>query len=135
MVRTKFPHFTPEEAEVLDEFIRKRIIVGEWKFDVRLPSNRAKEVDIKDPTLKLFWEKVTAKRIDALCETPESIHIIEVKRYMLASGIGQLLLYSYLYNKHFKPSKPIFLWLIAKYPDPDVIEWCKLHGIKTWTMF
>lgn len=92
------------------------------------------EVKITDPTMRLMWEALTAKRIDAVAETDTFIHIIEVKRVMLPSGIGQLLLYSYLYNEQFKPTKNIKLWLIAKYPDPDVIHVCKQMGIQTWVM-
>ena len=134
MAKVKFPHFSIEEAEVLERFQETRRLVGDWSYDVRLKSIKAEEVKIEDPVLRQMWEALTAKRIDAVCETREDINIIEVKRVMLPSGIGQLMLYSYMYNQQFKPTKPVKLWLIAKYHDPDIVEYCKMVGIKTWWM-
>jgi len=132
MAKPKFPHFTADEAEVLEEFIKRGIIKGEWKFDVRLPSEKAKYIEHYPEPWKSMWIALTSKRIDALCEDENYIHIIEVKRVMLHSGIGQLLMYKYLYEKHFKPKKPIKLWLIAKYHDPDVVKLCRQLNINTW---
>lgn len=135
MPRVKFPHFTPEEAEVLEAFMRAKIIDGKWSFDIRLPSQKGKLKGIHPDWVIQMWNKVTAKRIDALCETADSIHIIEVKRYLMASGIGQLIVYKYLYEKYYKPEKPIQLWLIAMYDDPDVREVCGVLGIRVWTIY
>ena len=134
MVKAKFPHFTLDEAEVLEEFMKTGILRGAWKFDVRLPSEKAKWVENYPEPWRSMWEALTAKRIDALCETPDAIHIIEVKRVMLHSGIGQLMMYKALYEEHFKPRKPIRLWLIAKYHDPDVVKLCRQMNINTWWM-
>ena len=134
MAKVKFPHFTPDEAEVLEEFMRKGPLEGKWSFDVHLKSLKAERIPVEDTVYRMMWEKLTAKRIDAVCETYNSINIIEVKRVMLASGIGQLMLYSYMYNKQFKPKKPVYLWYVVKYHDPDVVEYCRNIGIKTWWM-
>ena len=134
MVRVKFPHFTLEEAEVLEAFQKKFTSFFNWQYDVRLKSKKFELADIKEPTLRLMWKALTAKRIDAVCEDGVFVNIIEVKRVMLSSGIGQLLVYGHMYEKQFKPGKPIRLWLIAKYPDPDVEEVANNLGIKTWSM-
>lgn len=134
MPKAKFPHFTPEEAKVLEEFQRAGILRGKWSYDVRLESLRAEKVYIEDPTMRAMWKALTAKRIDAVCETDTDINIIEVKRAMLASGVGQLFLYAYMYNRQFKPQKPVKLWYVCYYHDPDIVEFCRLHGIRTWWM-
>jgi len=133
-MRIKFPHFTPDEAEVLREFIAQKVLVGDWSFDVRLKSEKAELAAEYPPEIRSMWEAVTAKRIDAVCETTDAVNIIEVKKYMLHSGIGQLLTYRELYREQYKPTKPIVLWLIAKYPDPEVLRVCERLGIRTWVM-
>ena len=134
MVRIKFPHFTQEEALVLEKFQKEAAPQGKWSYDVRLKSKKADLAKIEDPTLKAYWEKVTAKRIDAIVETASQINIIEVKRYMLASGIGQLLTYAYMYAEQYKPQKPVQLWYVTYYSDPDIEELAPKFGIKTWSV-
>ena len=110
------------------------MLSGEWMYDVRLVSKKLEWVKYKEEPWYRLWLKVTAKRIDAVCIDEAYVNIIEVKRYMLASGVGQLLLYKKMYQEQYKPKKPIRLWLIAYYPDPDVIELCDELGIATWSV-
>ena len=113
--------------------MRTGLLDGKWSFDVKLTSKKFENAKIDDDLMRVIWKNLTAKRIDAVCETAEDINIIEVKRVMLASGIGQLMLYAYMYNQQFKPQKPIKLWYVTYYNDPDIEEYCKLIGIKTWS--
>jgi len=131
----RFPHFTLEEAKVLDEFQKRKILVGKWSYDVRLKSKKSKLPGDVSDWVQRMWESVTAKRIDAVCETENKIHLIEVKRYMLASGVGQLLVYMYMYQEQFKPFKPLQLWYVCFYSDPDIVEICRKLGIKTWSIY
>ena len=133
MPKRRFPHFTLEEAEVLEEFMKSGLLEGKWSFDVKLVSKKFENAKIDDELMKVIWKNLTAKRIDAICETAEDINIIEVKRVMLASGIGQLMLYAYMYNQQFKPQKPVKLWYVTYYNDPDIEEYCRLIGVKTWS--
>ena len=134
MPRPKFPHFTLEESKVMEELLIERPIWGDFKFDVHLTSKKFELAKIENETLRRMWHALTAKRIDAVCDTGKEIYIIEVKRMMLASGIGQLLLYAHMYNKEFKPEKPVKLLYATYYPDPDVEEFCRQIGIKTWSV-
>jgi len=132
--RPKFPHFTKEETKVMEELLVQRVVWGDFKFDVKLRSDKAKFAEDLPEPLRSMWEALTAKRIDAVCETPDAIWIIEVKRVMLPSGIGQLLLYAHMYNQQYKPQKPVKLLYATYYPDPDVENFCKQIGIKTWSV-
>ena len=134
MEKIKFPHATSEERQALEEFIRKGIISGIWTFELRLPSRKAKGLEHLPEPIRVMWEKLTAKRIDAVCEAADAIYLIEVKRYLLPSGIGQLLVYAYMYNEIYKPKKPVKLYYVAYYNDPDVAEVCKNMGIKVFTV-
>ena len=132
MEALRFKHFTLDEKEIAEKFIKKHQQFFNWRFDVRLKSKKSELVEIEDETLRLMWENLTAKRIDMLFEDARYIYIAEVKRVMLASGIGQLLLYERMYKEQFRPSKPVKLYYIVKYPDPDVDQFCKDLNILTW---
>ena len=134
MARPKFPHFTLEEARTLELFQATGILIGKWSYDVRLTSKRATDCPFEEDWACRMWKALTAKRIDAVCERESDINIIEVKRYMLPSGVGQLLLYSYMYADEFKPNKPVKLWYVTYYSDPDVEDLCRKLGIKTWSV-
>ena len=134
MVKVKFPHFTLEEAKVLEEFQKLFFKGAKWQYDVRLESRKAKLPESEPEPFKIMWKKLTAKRIDALVETSDAFHIIEVKRVMLPSGIGQLLVYAYMFNEQFKPKKMVKLWYVTYYNDPDVEHICKQLGINTWSV-
>jgi len=133
-INIKFPHATSEEREALLKFIESGKIHGIWTFELRLPSRKAKlSVELPMP-IQQMWEKLTAKRIDAVCYANDAIYLIEVKRYLLPSGIGQLLVYAYMYNEIYKPDKPVKLYYVAYYNDPDVEHVCKQMGIKVFTV-
>ena len=133
-LRIRFYHFTDEEAEVARLFILEGPLQGEWYCDIRLPSRKAKFVGELEEPWRTMWLHLTSKRIDLLCVQRDTIHIIEVKRYMLSSGVGQLLTYRDMFEETYKPIVPVELWYVTYYPDPDVIEICRRHGIRTWSV-
>ena len=128
-----FPRFTEEENIVAKKFIEEVNIDGEYWFDVRLTSTKARYVDNLPKPLQKMWEEVTAKRIDMVILTKNVVHIVEIKRYMLSSGIGQLLLYRDMFIDEYQPDSPVELWYAVYYWDPDVMKLCKKLGIKTWS--
>jgi len=132
-LRIRFFHFTDEEAEVARLFIQHGPLDGEWFCDIRLPSRKARWVVEAEEPWRTMWYHLTSKRIDLLCVQKDNIHIIEVKRYMLPAGIGQLDLYYDMFTEFYKPLVPVTLWFVAYYPDPDVIAKCRRRGIRTWS--
>jgi len=130
----KFPHYTEREKEALLQFMRQGIVHGQWQFEVRLVSKKVKWITKPEDPYYRMWLKNTAKRIDAVCIDAAHVHLIEVKEYLLPSGVGQLLLYRKMYLEQHKPKKPIKLWYVAYWPDPDVEELCKELGIEVWTV-
>jgi len=134
LAKKKFPHFTLEEAEVAELFEKIGPLKGKWQYEVRLTSKKARWVENEPEWIKKMWEKITAKRIDMVCERESDVNLVEVKRYLLPSGIGQLLLYAHMYNEQFKPQKPVKLWYVAYYGDPDVEEFAKSIGINVWVL-
>ena len=132
--KMKFPHFTSEEKEAMKSFILHGPLKGEWELEVRLPATLPEWVKNEPEEFVKMWMTVTAKRIDAVCEEKNGIHIIEAKKRLMASGIGQLLVYRSMYTQYFQPKKPIYLWLIAAHDDPDIRNICKEYGINVWTL-
>ena len=130
----KFPHFTSEEEEAMKAFILHGPLKGEWELEVRLPAALPEWVQNQPEAFARMWMTVTAKRIDAVCKAEHAIHIIEAKKRLMASGIGQLLVYRSMYVNYLQPKKPVYLWLIAKYDDQDIRKICNEYGINPWTM-
>lgn len=133
LILPRLPRFTKEEEIVAREFIKQMNWDGEYWFDVHIPSEKAKWVVNAPPNFKYMWEMQTAKRIDMVILTDRDVKIVEVKRLMLSSGIGQLLLYKDMFREYYKPDKSIELWYAVYYWDPDVAKKCEREGIKWWS--
>ena len=129
-----FPRYTGEEDIVAKEFIYSNKIDGEYYFDVKLTSKKAKFLDNAPPDFRYMWQQITAKRIDLVILTKNIIYIIEFKRYMLSSGIGQLLTYYHMFIKEYQPEGKIELIYATYYPDPDIVDIAKEYNIKTWSV-
>ena len=104
------------------------------KFDVPLKSKAPAALETAPEHYRKLWEYLTAKKIDFIAEYPEKIMIVEVKRKLSASAVGQLLLYRKMFTEQYKPGKPVELWHIANYPDLDVIELLNELGIRWWCL-
>jgi len=129
----KFRHFSPEEKEIMKAFMEAHPALFNYRFDVRVGGKKAELADIKEEWVKLMWKSLLAKRIDAVAEDRSYLYIIEVKQWMLLSGVGQLLGYKELYKQTYPVIKPIKLVYAVRYPDPDVIDVCKAYGINWWS--
>ena len=130
----KFPRYTEEETIIAKEFIKQWPNDNdEFWFSVHIPSAKAKWVVNAPPFLQYQWTVVTAKRPDLVIVSKNVVHIVEFKRYMLSSGIGQLLLYRDMFLEYYKPDAPIELWYAVWYWDPDVAKKCEREGIKWWS--
>lgn len=134
MAEALFKHQSEEERIVAEEFIKRYLVGAKITFDLPLASKKPARWEEMPENYKRMWEYLLAKKIDFIAELPEKIMIVEVKQKLSASGVGQLLLYKKMYEEQYKPVKPLELWQIAMYPDPDVIELCDKLGIKWWCM-
>ncbi len=134
MVKPTYPHMSPMEDLALQMFKSSNIINGLWKYDVHLKTPESVLPPGTPANYKKMWLMLKSKRIDALCISPVSINIIEVKPKITVAGIGQLLLYREMYKEEFKPDKPIQLWLVGYYEDALVRSTAERNGIKVWTV-
>jgi len=128
----RFRHYKPEELEVARRFIAKALLPGDYKFDVYLLTERAKEIMKrllpKQKALAIPW----MARIDMVCEDPYYTWIIEVKQELRRSGIGELMNYRDLYVQQYRPIRPVRLAYVAKIDDLDVHRSCVRRRIKVF---
>jgi len=134
MARPIFKHQSEAEIVVAKAFIERVFPQAKVEFDVPLKSSKPADWESMPENYRKMWEYLTAKKIDMVMHLPEKILIVEVKQKLGASGVGQLLLYKMMYLEQYKPGKPVELWQIAMYPDPDVVKLCEKLGIKWWCL-
>jgi len=122
-------HMRIWERTIMMRFIEKKILVGKYDFDIHV---RVAEPIYPTPlpdNFKYMWEKLTNKRIDAICETEDTIWIIEVKDRLRPSGIGQLLTYKILYTTKYMPAKKVELAYVSAVDDTDIRHICDAYNI------
>ncbi|MHA2064611.1 MAG: hypothetical protein ACXABY_09550 [Candidatus Thorarchaeota archaeon] len=133
MVRPKFPHFTSGEADALQAFQNKYLDLGNWEYSVKFPVRYEERPEWMRPEEHRAIQHLTAKRADAVWHRERFIWIVEVKRVLRHSAIGELLTYRYFYLQQKNPQKAIRLIVIAEHDDfslHPVLRELKIHW---WT--
>lgn len=128
----KFPHYTPHEALVLGHFIDRKLLVGDYSFSVKLRSHMPDIPTDVPESVREDFRHLLAKRIDAVCKRADAIWILEIKRRLFASAIGELMMYSLLYKDEFKPNLPIKLACVAGVDDKATHWAMDQLGINVW---
>lgn len=131
------------ENEILDVFIEGKQLQGEWKREVPCGVQKPPKM-LKRENFDEYAEKVAkallAKRIDAVCETKDETWIIEVKRRLNPSALGQVLVYQVLWEKdHEIPPEEkeeklqkLRLGILCRYSDKLVEIACEKYGVKVF---
>jgi len=125
----KFPHMRPAEAELMRKFHLKDILRGTWSYDVKLYPElplRAKEWSESE---KRMWLELHALRIDAVCETIDTIWLIEVKEKLSPIAVGELEIYEPLYLEQYSPTKPVKKMIVTGVDNPLIRPLLKAKGI------
>ena len=90
------------------EFVEAGIVPGNPRFKVKVGKLSEKELEKYDEDWRNFARRVVEKEIDLVIESPDRDWIIEVKPEFTSDnvekGLGQLMLYEYLYRIE-NPSK------------------------------
>ena len=122
------------EATIMDRFLAHVTFEATYEYDVHVRINEKVPMTVATDTERQLWKQMTAFRIDAVIETVSHIYVAEVKDRLRPSAIGQALTYAYLYQKKFKPSKPVVPAIITALNDPDTREVCNKYGIRVWVV-
>jgi len=128
----RFRHFKEEEIEIFKDFAITMFPNAMYYFDIPLYVKLPEHLEKEPEWVKEQWKYLTAKKIDAIIETEDKYHIIEVKGRVRPSAIGQLIVYRDMFVEQYKPEKPLELWIVAKYYDSEVARIAKQHGINVW---
>jgi hypothetical protein len=126
------------EGRILRRFIESGILKGDFQKEVRVGLERIKrEASSKYiPEFGEFENKMdnlllgVLKKIDAVCVTSSnSAWILEVKRDLNEEAVGQVLLYSLLYQEDHPEIQSIQPAIVSKRTNPWIEDVCKKHGI------
>jgi len=122
------------EEQIMQKFHQKPPFEANWSYDVHLrvrDTTKKTELTPKDQQL---WNQMTAKRIDAVAETPTNIYVIEIKDRLRPSAVGQALTYKILYEEQYRPTKPVTATIITEFGDPDMQHVCDVLKIRVWVI-
>ena len=127
--RHKYPHLIGEDTEVWNRFILKypnKFDTVDYDIKVGLGADTT---PINDKSSKDYWANLTKKRIDVIAYKDTFSTIIEVKKRVSLSTLGQILGYKFLYLREH-PETPIASTLIVcSSIDQDDIDVLKHYGI------
>lgn len=117
---TSEPSLTPLDLEVWRRFLFLRpTMFDSFAFQVPVGSGQPLPNSASDADRRA-WDKLTAKRIDAVGVNRDGITVIEVKPRGGASALGQVLVYRDLYIQKIKPAQPVAALVVCNYIDEDV---------------
>ena len=122
------------ESAIMDKYHDKVGMVGEWSYDVPLKVRETPLPPYMTDNENLLWQRITAKRIDAVCERKNVIYIIEIKDRLRPSALGQVLTYLTLYAEQFAPDKNLQGVILTEYTDLDMLHVCDVHNVKVWVV-
>lgn len=121
-IRNDYPGLKTSEDDLLRKFLR------ETNPDIRGIETHVNlgpgEVlpEFSREELREGWRKASQLKADAIVETPQEFRIVELKDFIITSGLGQLLSYRYWFELERSPNKPITLWVTAPDLNPSAVQ-------------
>ena len=122
----------------------EKAICERWVSLIPLQGRREYDVHLATPTLNApawwtkkdleNWNAVTAKRIDMVVHASDAIWIMEVTPKVSKAAVGGCMTYKELYEKEFKPSKPVKMGIICEMDDPAYHSTLKNNEIGLWVV-
>jgi len=94
------------------------------------------------PELPAYWSKREVqlyahsrhKRIDLVVHADDTIWIMEITPLLSKPAIGGCLAYKDMYEKQFKPEKPVRCGIIVEVDDPAYHDTLKNLDIELWVV-
>ena len=133
-MKPKYAHMRQWEEAIMEKYHETVGMVGEWSYDVPLKVRETPVPSYMTDNESLLWQRITAKRIDAVCEKRDVIYIIEIKDRLRPSAIGQVLTYLVLFEEQFAPQKRLQGVVLTGYTDPDMMHVADVYNIEVWVV-
>jgi len=131
----RFPHFLLLERQLAYEFLKRQILTGRVAFDVPVDTEYSRMLEETGDYFLVRQAYLLKKRIDMLFDTDTALWIIEIKKMIRASAMGQVLVYKKLLRETYKlPRKKIRLGVLAAQDDPTVRRILNSQKIETWVI-
>lgn len=125
------PHMSLEDEEIYRRWWPRHAssAIASY-YDVRVGKGAARALPTDAPgNYASGWIALTQKRIDHLAEFEKELWIIEYRHAATSNAIGRLLQYKLLWEEDPVIRKPVRLWLITNYHDPDLAELAKAQRV------
>jgi len=132
MAKPKYPHMRIWETAIMTKYHEKVGMVGEWTYDVHLKVRETPMQPHHTPNEVYLQNRLTAKRIDAVCERKNKIYVIEIKDRLRPSALGQALTYKTLYEEQYAPQKQVQPVILTEYQDLDMQHVCDVYNVEVW---
>lgn len=125
-----FPHLMPLEVPIWMRFLASTDIEFiSFKYDVHLGAGAPVDPSWPDWLVRQV-AAVSRKRVDVIGETVDAIWIIEIKPRAGMGALGQLLAYAQLFEREYRPRKPVVKLALCERVEPDVPAVFARFGIR-----
>lgn len=109
-----YPHLLPFDIPLwkrfLDKYAHQYI---KFDYDIRVGEGSIAPENIPEK-LRVMWNDLSKKRIDAVGFTGSSIVVIEITRRAGIKALGQMQTYPTLYRSTYRPVLPVMPLLVAE---------------------
>ena len=117
---TKYKHMRPDEIYIWQR-AQAELGIPNDQLTYDLTLGEGIPADPADPLwVRRMIMALSRKRADVIRHTAQEWTIIEIKRRIGMSAVGQLLCYRYLFIKKFRPVTPVRMLAIGERAEPDM---------------
>jgi len=127
-----YPHMGPVETNIWTGFLKEH---GKYfqKFEYDIHLGKGLELDPTEPEwLRRQTRYLTTRRVDAVGYTDQEVWLFEVKPYIGASTIGQLVLYRDLWQKEKRDTRKIYMAAVGRHIGYDLDVTLEKYDIRVF---
>jgi len=125
----RYRHMMAEDTAIWRKFINNGDYLPDvvW-FDVRVGDMGTLPENPPDWMTKMAWH-LLRKRIDVVGRVGVDYWVIEVKPRASYEAFGQVVYYSYAFEREYKTGGEIVPVIVTDFVDPDILPLCSEVGV------
>lgn len=125
----KYPHLLPPDVPVWERYLAKHAHqFSSIDYDIQVGHGRDPG-DIHPQNIRAMALNLSRRRIDAVCQMPGQILIIEITTLADMTALGQMIAYPILFRQTYKPDIPVKTLLVCETIGSDLEPVMKLAQI------